>query len=185
MFTKDEKSDKVRFFSKLLAKIRKDGQAGLCELYKTYGKMIFNTAASVCRSHDNVDAIINQVLVKIWNFAKTNQKVENPGGFIYVVTINCARDSLRGGESVALNEAISVAEDNIQKFIDEQSFLSLISCLNEYEKSIMIRKFSARDTFKEISEQDQKPLSTITSIYYRCLEKVENDIRSKNYFKNF
>ena len=40
----------------------------------------------------------------------------------------------------------------------------------------MIRRFVAKETFKEMAEDDGKPLSTITTTYYRCLEKIEQNI---------
>ncbi len=176
MFTKENKNDSKRIFDEILRKIRNDAEEGMRELYEIYGRTILNTAASVCSSYDAVNEVLNKVLVKIWQLAYKKPNIKNPGGFIYVVTINCAKDFLKAKKGLTLNEAMSSGENNIQKVIEEDAFLSLISCLTEYEKSIMIRRFFALETFKEISEDDKKPLSTITSVYYRCLEKVENEI---------
>ncbi len=180
MFTKENKSDSKLIFNKLLRRIKKDPKNGLYEFYQIYGKLIFRTAANICASHDMANEVVNQVLIKIWKFVEKRLKVDNPNGFIYTVTTNCARDCLKKRKNVCLNEDISIGEDNIQKLLDKDAFESYISFLTEYERSIMIRKFTCRETFQEMADVDGKPLSTITTIYYRCLEKIKNNIEKNN-----
>lgn len=175
MFTNDKYSSKF-YFNKLLRRISKDPEKGLNEFYQVYGRLIFRTAKNICGSYDMANDVVNQVLVKIWKLTERQPKIKNPNGFIYVITSNCAKDCLKERREVELNEAISVGEDNIQELLDQDAFESQISFLPEYERSIMIRRFASRQTFKEIAETDGKPLSTITTTYYRCLEKIERNI---------
>lgn len=176
MFTKDNTSDSTLFFNKLLRKIRKDPESGLDELYHIYGRLIYRIAKNICGKHDKAEEVVDLVLIKIQRFAQKRQKVTNPNGFIYIVTVNCTRDNVKEKKEVCLNEAISVGEDNIQKFIDRDAFESHISFLPEYERSIMIRKFNSEETFQEMADVDGKPLSTITTIYYRCLKKIKQNM---------
>lgn len=176
MFTKENNSGSKLYFGKLLRKMKKDPEKGLNEFYQVYGKLIFRTAKNICGSYDIANEVVNQVLVKIWKLISNNPQINNPNGFIYVITSNCAKDFLKVRKEVELNEAIAVGEDNIQNIVDKDAFESYISFLTEYEQSIMIRRFVSQETFKEMAEDDGKPLSTITTTYYRCLEKIEINV---------
>ena len=176
MFANDKNGSSKNYFNKILRKIEKDPENGLNEFYQVYGSLIFRTAKNICKSYDIANEVVNQVLVKIWKMASNNPKIKNPNGFIYVITSNCTKDFLKERKEVELNEQISVGEDNIKRLLDQDAFDSQISFLSEYEKSIMIRRFCAQETFKEMAKDDGKPLSTITTTYYRCLEKIENNI---------
>ena len=176
MFTKENDSGSKLYFDRLLRKIKKDPENGLNEFYQVYGKLIFRTAKHICGSNDIANEVVNQVLVKVWRLMANDPEIKNPNGFIYVITSNCAKDCLKARKDVELNEAIAVGIDNIQNLVDEDTFESYISFLTEYEQSVMIRRFVAKETFKEMAEDDGKPLSTITTTYYRCLEKIEQNI---------
>lgn len=60
------------------------------------------------------------------------------------------------------------------------AFLSMLEGLSENEKRIVIGKFSLGQTFKELSEEMNRPISTVSAMYYRALEKIE-----KNFSGNF
>lgn len=176
MFTEENKPD-CESFNELIRKIKKDAQTGLNEFYNIYGKLIYRVALNICKSHDIADEILNTVLLNVWKASQGELAIKNPKGWIYIITVNKAKDYLKREQSIPLNESISADKDNIQKLLDEDAFESQISCLSEYEKSIMIRRFVCQETFKEMSETDGKPLSTITTIYYRCLEKIEINLQ--------
>ena len=75
--------------------IRRDLGKGLRLFYETYGKLIQVTALVACRSSDKVGEVIDDVFVKVWTYAKSGGRAENPGGWFYRVTANTARQATR------------------------------------------------------------------------------------------
>ena len=73
-----------------------------------------------------------------------------------------------------------MVEDNL---IDDISFYEKIEHLIEEEQDILTKRFVSGFTFKEIAEEDNKPTSTISSIYYRALEKVKNKLEKNKKFE--
>lgn len=59
----------------------------------------------------------------------------------------------------------------------EDGFHSYIACLGERERRIMIFRFVEGLSFREIAEEMKLPLNTVSSMYYRALEKI----RKKNF----
>ena len=78
-------------FSELLEKINANSKDGLREFYEKYGKLIACTAAIFFKNQFLVDEIVNEVLIKIWKKSKYDCKIDNPKGWIYVITANCAK----------------------------------------------------------------------------------------------
>ncbi len=78
-----------------------------------------------------------------------------------------------------LDENIVADEDKIQEVLDKDSFYWMIKDLSEIEQTIMIHKFVSQHTFQEIADELGKPLTTITSIYYRALDKIRKAVEGK------
>ena len=171
---------KKKQFNKLMKLIRCNPEKGLRQFYESYSKILIVTARVVCRSADKANEVVNDVLVKIWKLASTVGEVDNPEGWIYIVTLNTAKDALRKRYDLPISENIVTPEDKIQEIIDKNSFDWLIKDLSEDEKEIMIKKFVLLYRFQEIADEMGKPLTTITSIYYRALEKIKKlEIQNK------
>ena len=152
------------------------------ELYECYGKMIFSAAYSVCRARDRANEVVDKVLVKIWNLSTTLEVLENPEGWLYVLSINSAKDLVKEREWLPLKEDFPDKKDILQEMIEADSFLSLIDELSAMEQEIIIDKIIQQMTFDEISEEMEKPLGTITSTYYRSLKKIKEKVEKQ---KNF
>lgn len=161
-----------KYFNKLIKRIAVKDDKALEELYGIYGKLIYATALTISKSSVAADEIVDDILVKIWNYAGKLPKINNPGSYLYVLTANCARDRIKSEKQfVAL---FDLKEDEIQADIQpDDDFYAKISILNDMEQEIMIFKFVHDLTFERISKEMKKPLSTITSTYYRALEKLK------------
>lgn len=173
----DEKRKKQ--FKKLMKAIKRDPEKGLRQFYEKYARIIQTTAQVICRSTDKANEVVNDVLVKIWKLARTIGEIDNPEGWIYVITANTAKDSLRERNLFPLNENIVASVDELQRVLDRHSFYWMIKDLSEIEQTIMIHKFVSQYTFQEIADELGKPLTTITSIYYRALEKMKKNTEGK------
>lgn len=169
-------------FLALLKRIRKDPQGGLKEFYEKYGKLITNTARLYSKNELEVNEIVNEVLIKIWRKSDTFDEVINPEGWVYVITLNCAKSLLRKRSYLPLNETITDEKDGIQEFIDRDSFYFMIKDLSEIEQQIIIHKCISRFTFEEIGGILGKSTSTVSTIFYRSIEKIKEKIKkfSKN-----
>lgn len=88
-----EISDKQ--FNKLIKAIARKDKSALEELYSLFGKMIFISAKSITHSTELADEVVDDVLFKIWTNAHTYPKSKNPVGWLYVITVNCAKDRLK------------------------------------------------------------------------------------------
>lgn len=168
-------------FNKILRLIRKNAQKGLEVFYTEYGKLIYITAKSIGCSEEKANVVVNSVLIKIWRKANQITDIENPKAWIYTIAKNCAKDELGETWHLEFKEEICEAKDDLQEVIDKNSFEYLISPLKEEEKEIIILKNVTGYTFQDIADSLGKPLPTITSIYYRAIEKIKNFIKEEKF----
>lgn len=161
----------MKYFNRLIGKIAVKDEKALEALYDIYGKLIYVTAMTVTKSTFKADEIVDDVLVKIWKNADKLPKIKNPEGWLYSMTVNCAKDKIKCEKQYV--ELFDLQEDGSVGDYPEDDFYNKISTLNETEQEIMILKFVDDLTFKKIAKAMGKPLSTITSVYYRALEKLK------------
>lgn len=180
MHRQTEEKDKRKQFRRVMEAIRREPQKGLEMFHESYGQIIQTTARVICRSSDKADEVVDEVFVKVWEYAKSGREVANPEGWVYTVTANTAKQAMRDRYVLPLGEDIAVAKDSIQDVIDEQSFYWMIEDLSETEQTVMIHKFVANETFQEIAEGFGKPLTTITSVYYRAFGKIKKKLEEKS-----
>jgi len=164
----------------LIKKIAKGKKGGLEEFYDAYGSMIYIAAMSACHSKEKADEVVNTVLIKIWKSAKRLQDHEINEGWLYITTINCAKDKLEEETWLPLEENRVDERNEIDEMIDRESFISMIGGLSKAEQELLIYKFVQKMTFEEIAQKLDRPLSTVSSTYYRSLEKIKEKL-----IKNF
>ena len=176
--TEEAKNLSTKQFNSLIKEIAKGKEAALKALYSAYGRYIYSVAYLVAKSDSLVDEIANDVLFKIWQYSSKFKKIESPLGWLYIVATNCAKDRLKAEK--AFSEIYDIPQDdkNIEEFINNDTFLSDISSLDEEEKHIFILKFIQDLTWESIAKIVDKPLSTVSSIYYRALKKLKEKIKT-------
>ncbi len=168
-------------FKKLMREIQRNPEEGLRKFYETYARIIQATAQSVCHSKDKINEVVDDVLVKIWKLAPTVGEIKNPEGWIYIITLNTAKDTIKEPYVFPLEENILSGRDGVQELIDKDSFEWLIKNLSPQEQTVIIQKFILSYTFQEIANELGKPLTTVCSIYYRSLEKIKKEIENNQY----
>lgn len=179
MNERQNEEERKKQFKKLMKGIRRDPEKGLRRFYEVYAKIIQTTAQVICRSTDKANEVVNDVLVKIWKLAEKSEDIENPEGWVYIITVNTAKDAMRERYVFPLDENIVADKDKIQEVLDKDSFYWMIKDLSEIEQTIMIHKFVSQYTFQEIADELDKPLTTVTSIYYRALDKIKKAVEGK------
>ena len=143
-----------KYFNKLIKRIAFKDEKALEEFYRIYGRLIYATAFTILKCSVSADELVDDILVKIWKTADRLPKIGNPEGWLYVLTANSAKDKIKAEKQyVAL---FDLKED-----------------ANETEQEIMIMRFVEDLSFERIAKEMKKPLSTITSTYYRALEKLK------------
>lgn len=177
---KDTPEKRTERIGKAIRKIAQGKKGGLEDFYKMYGDMIFLTAISICHYEDKANEVLNTVLTKIWRLAESLQEKEVTEGWLYILTVNCAKNKLNERNTETLSDDIPSRVDEIQEMIDEDSFSYMIQFLSEIGQEVMRDKFVRNMTFEEIAEELDKPLSTVSSIYYRALDKIRENLE-----KNF
>ncbi len=175
------RTNRIKVFNKIIRLIVKNPEKGLDNFYKEYGDMIYSVAKSYCHTEDKTNSVVNNVLIRIWKKAKDLNDVQNPEGLIFTITKNCAKDELGEKWFYELNEKISSGKDYFSEIEEKDSFEYLISPLKDHEKDILILRFGKGYTFQEIADIEEKPLPTITTIYYRALDKIKNFIKDKSF----
>ena len=173
---KKTQNDKVKFFNDTLKKVAEE-KNGIEEFYELYGGFIYETAKLICRDTYTAKSVLNQVLTKVWKLSKAVTEVKNPEGFLYRITVNTEKDSLKERRLQPFAENIVIEENDFQKILDDDEFYCLIKGLTESLQELMSYKFIQNMTFEEIAETMDKPVSTITSLYYRGLKKIKENLK--------
>lgn len=167
-----------RRLRRLMRAVAKGRYRALHEFYDLYGRGIYMIAKAFCRTHEDADETVNDVLVKVWDHADVIAEYENPLGWIYRVTVNSATDKVRrqSHEDCLLSDDIPDWHDGYAEVDDSGAFSSYMRQLTERERMVMIYKFVFDYTFGEIAKIMSSSVSTITSLYYRALKKIKENL---------
>lgn len=176
MSERENQEKRQQDFAKIIKKIIDNAEIGLKEFYEKYGRLIQITAKTFCEK-DTAHEVMNDVLVKVWKNARKIKNIENPEGWIYTITVNTIKSTFKRKHTFPLNENMMSDKNIINDVIEQDAFDALIKNCTETERCIMIHKFVLKYTFQEIAEETKMPLSTVTSIYYRALKKIEKEIQ--------
>ena len=175
MWHKSKEYRDIIEFNNLIKKIADKDKVALEDLYKEYGRLIYSSAFAIVKSNHLADEIVDDVLFKIWQLSPKMNFIKNARGWLYRVTVNSAKDRLKTEHTFDELFDMSTCQLVINTEENNFDFYIHIAKLNVVEQQILIFKFVEDLSFKQISKEIGKPLSTITSIYYRALEKLKNN----------
>lgn len=119
------------------------------------------------------EEVVDGVLVKIWTDGAKFGEVKSPRNWIYTVAVNTAKNALRRERNFSGIFDVPSFDENIGRVESDDAFFGYIGGLSEDERKIMIFRFVARMSFKEMSKELKMPQSTVSSLYYRALEKIK------------
>lgn len=174
---KPDTGAKAEKFNNLMRGIAHGSKGVLKRFYKSYGRLIYIAAYSVTRNAALADEVVNDVLLKIWRLSPNVRDIQNPEGWIYKVALNAAKDK-SGGTYAALNDDLAYTDSGFLKVEADDSFYSMIACLDSQDKQIMQLRFIGGYSFKEIAAILGSPVSSVTSAYYRALEKIKKNLKN-------
>lgn len=173
MSNKPQHNQIKKQFYKLIKRIAAREVSALEIFYVQYGKLIYTAALVNTKSHQVADETVNDVLFKIWQLAPSLHKVKNPLGWLYVTSSNCAKDKIKNEKKIVEIFEIPDNDNEIERIAEDNEFYNEIAFLDDTEQQIMILRFVEDLSFDVISREIKKPLSTVTSIYYRALDKIK------------
>jgi RNA polymerase sigma-70 factor (ECF subfamily) len=120
--------------------------------------------------------IFQEVLWKVWKSSDCPKMIDNPKGWIYTITVNTIKSNLRKRKFYPLKEDVLAAKDEIEEFIEKDSLNYMLQGLSEQEKYIVTQKAISKITFREIAQTMRKPIGSISSIYYRTVDKIKEKL---------
>lgn len=176
MDAKSSLHNRVKSFNILIKKISEKDEAALDVFYKIYGRMIFITAKTIVKTSSKADEVVDDILLKIWNSPPFTEKIINPDGWLYSITINCAKDKIKYEKTYDEIFDIAVSENQYEEFLDNDEFYNDISDLNEIEWQILIFKFISDLTLAQIAKIIKKSQGYVSATYYRALDKIKNKL---------
>lgn len=167
------KKDKaVKQFNALIKRIANGEKKAFEEFYNLFSGFIYSTATRMTRSQALIEDIVDDVSVKVWNSAAKQKYIENPFGWLYTVTVNCAKDRFKANRVYTEIFEVAVIDKGLTEFENTAAFHSMLACLDGDEERIVKLHLEESYTFKEIAQAERKSLSTVSSAYYRAINKV-------------
>lgn len=177
MHEKNNLHNDVKTFNVLIKKIAQKDKNSLEVFYKIYGCTIYYTAKTVVQDSFKADEVVDDVLLKLWNLPPSTKKIKNPLGWLYLITVNCAKDKIKYEKTYDEIFDIAANDNQIDEIIDEDAFYNDIAGLNELEQQILILKFISDLTLVQISKIIKKSQGYVSATYYRALDKIKNKLK--------
>ena len=160
----------------MLIKIKEDSNQGLKEFHSEYGKFVYGIARSFRNPAITDKEVFQEVMWKVWQLAVQPRIMDNPKGWIYTVTVNAIKSIFRKREFYPLKEDVVATKDEIEEFIEKDTLEYMLQGLSEQEKYIVTQKAIDKTTFSEIAQTMRKPIGSISSIYYRSVDKIKEKL---------
>ena len=146
------------------------------ELLNTHHyRLMYGIAYSVTGNEELSKDTIQNVLVRLWKLPESKYPCKNELTWLYTVTKNEALMLLRKEKPVIDFESLpefEAREDAIEKYIDLDSFKSLISSLSDTQKNVVTMKILGGMSHKEVAKALGKPVGTIQWIYNTSIKKL-------------
>lgn len=166
-----KKGDKIKLDQ--LFKEMKQGNAQMIqEIYNRYHRLVYGIAFSILKNKEDAEDVMQIVFSKLYSIDKSKLPKEKAGTWLYAVTKNEALAILRRkGEYVSLEDIYNCenTRNEIDSFIDKESYNKLINKLSQKEQEIVSLKILSKLTFQEIAEMLGESENTIKWRYYKAI----------------
>jgi len=166
-----KKGDKIKLDQ--LFKEMKQGNAQMIqEIYNRYHRLVYGIAFSILKNKEDAEDVMQIVFSKLYSIDKSKLPKEKAGTWLYSVTKNEALAILRRkGEYVSLEDIYNCenTRNEIDSFIDKESYNKLINKLSQKEQEIVSLKILSKLTFQEIAEMLGESENTIKWRYYKAI----------------
>lgn len=156
----------------LFIEIKHNNKIALEKLYNRYNKLVYGIAFSILKNKEDSEDVVQTVFSKLYILEKDKLPTDKIGTWLYTVTKNEALLLLRkNNNDVNLDTIYDLEDENneIDKFINKDSYNRLINGLNQKEQEVVSLKILSNFTFKEIGELLGESANTIKWRYYKSI----------------
>lgn len=156
----------------LFIEIKHNNKIALEKLYNRYNKLVYGIAFSILKNKEDSEDVVQTVFSKLYILEKDKLPTDKIGTWLYTVTKNEALLLLRkNNNDVNLDTIYDLEDENneINKFINKDSYNRLINGLNQKEQEVVSLKILSNFTFKEIGELLGESANTIKWRYYKSI----------------
>lgn len=156
----------------LFIEIKHNNKIALEKLYNRYNKLVYGIAFSILKNKEDSEDVVQTVFSKLYILEKDKLPTDKIGTWLYTVTRNETLLLLRkNNNDVNLDTIYDLEDENneIDKFINKDSYNRLINGLNQKEQEVVSLKILSNFTFKEIGELLGESANTIKWRYYKSI----------------
>lgn len=171
--------------------IREKDKNGLREIYKAYGRLIYQLMLGIVKSPQDAEDLTSDFFLRLWDTALGYKKGKGHKRYISVMARNMAIDYLRRKK----HEVYSIDDeenqlpeqaDNLRlddDVIGDITFGEALSRLNNDEREIINLHLGMQLTFSEISKVLSKPLGTVTWKYRQAISKLKKTVKEDSIYE--
>ena len=167
---------KEKELKELFIEIKNNNKIAFEKLYSKYNKTVYGIAFSILKNKPDSEDVVQTVFTKIYTLEKDKLPKDKIGSWLYSVTKNETLLLLRKKDnSVNLEDIYSIKDENneIYKFISQDSYNRLINSLNPKEQEVVSLKLLSNLTFKEIGNLLGESTNTVKWRYYKAIHTLK------------
>ena len=174
---KTEKTD----FSRYVRLAQRGDDDAFIFLFKEYEKLIYRIAYTYLGNEDDALDAVQETAYRSYKNIKSLRNPEYFKAWLCRIASNASVDILKTkrqneNSTVSIEEVLDMI-DNTQYMRDKpqltpMEFVDLLPLLSDDEKNILLLKIYYDYTFEMIAEENNQPVGTVKTAYYRLIKKL-------------
>ena len=161
----------------------------LAEIFRSHADGLAGAVRGILGPHADVQEILQDAFLRAWKARQKGSPVKDPVAWIFVITMNLARDvrrsSARRQDSVPLEEVdpvtLSARETDPARRIQHDEWLdaarAAIVRLKDTEKEVFLLRTSGGRTFEAIAETLGIPTGTAKTRMRSALQRLRQSLK--------
>lgn len=171
----------------LLNRIKSGDKDALTELWYITKDGVYTFIYSIFYDKQLAEDVVQETFISIYNNARHFEKNGNAKAWIYTIARNNAITMLRKKTFTIMNEEtleqVPSKADMINNINNKIDLNSMLSCLSEVERSIIILHVVIGLKHYEIAKILSLPLGTIYRKYSTSIKKIKKQVKFANYYE--
>lgn len=176
---------KEKELKELFIEIKNNNKIAFEKLYSKYNKTVYGIAFSILKNKPDSEDVVQTVFTKIYTLEKNKLPKDKIGSWLYSVTKNETLLLLRKKDnSIDLEDIYNIKDENneMDKFISQDSYNRLINSLNPKEQEVVSLKLLSNLTFKEIGNLLGESTNTVKWRYYKAIHTLKITLSNLSMF---
>ncbi|SFC46546.1 RNA polymerase sigma-70 factor, ECF subfamily [Alkalibacterium subtropicum] len=171
---------------KILKRAKKGDSQAFYTLFHSCEEDIYKMAYVYVNNQTDALDIVQETAYRSFKAVKHLKDGRYFKTWLIRITINCAIDHLRKNQRLTYVEPEKNGyyyQAPVHQTDLSLTLKSLISKLDEMEKSMVLLKYYEEYTFKEAAELLDIPSGTAKSILYRAIDKLGKDLQEEDFYE--